>query len=89
MKLEDIPLTVSTLPVEIGYKEAVSAQRWLFKQYGIVSTVWRIGSGVEGVPDKWVLQTDELPPGCSGKYQMVELWSTYRIWFELGVDPLD
>lgn len=89
MKLSDIPTagSISTLPT-IGYKEAVQAQMWLARNHGIESTVWRIGSGVEGVPDKWVLQADTLPPS-GGRFMMVELWSTYRIFFELGLDNLE
>lgn len=77
MKLDAIPYTESTLPV-IDYKVAKQAQFWLYRQHGVLSTIWRVG-------DEWVLQADDYP---HGRFQMVKVLKTYQLWEALDVQAL-
>jgi hypothetical protein len=70
VKLSDIPLTVSTLPL-IGHKEAAQAQRLLCERYGVVSTIWKVG-------DEWVLEVDDYK-WIGRRFMMVRLCSAHQI----------
>lgn len=76
-KLDQIPYSQSTLPV-IDYKAAERAQFWLYRQHGVESTIWLVGT-------EWVLQADDWP---HGRFQMVKVMKTYQLWEALDIQAL-